>query len=470
MPTDLASEIFGRLRQLNDEQRAKDFEQQNQLVKLYSGFADQVEPDSMGAYLQGFEKLMFPSNMTPKGFDKKGFMNAVRAFSGMPSEDFGTRLGTEFRNLTSKFMGPQRAQRARFGLAQALTPRNEFERVGNQAAREDIKRLPESIVLRDPQQEAIEKLKTQYGIQYQNKMNEIAVREENLRERQEKARGEKHLFDFERDQWRSTMKATGDIREEAFKVAGLGGRRYPTDDDYDQAVTNIARRDNLNEDVLRARAGYLRSRGKEAERNLVTGKPSDVRAERQFSQNQYEKVRGIYDKWFQAREKAKSKIPLIKAAESSLGGMVSAIGGKFDPQTRSFVMPEDLQPSRRASAALQDYLKILDEEAALKAEMLSSYQQLKGMPEYVGKIGQSEWEDIDILPGIAPSAGIRRQGPQKPTGPQTRMGKGLISIPYTAIPGYQFDQIGKRVVTWKGNSYLIIGENPDGSLIGKLQK
>jgi hypothetical protein len=109
---------------------------------------------------------------------------------------------------------------------------------------------------------------------------------------------------------------------------------------------------------------------------------------------------------------------MIKAAEESLNQMVSTMkGARFDPQTRSFVMPGNMTPTKKDLSALQDYMKLLREESDLKASMLSSFQALKGMPEYVGRMGQSEWDDIEMLPGIAPPEGVKRQGPKRPSAP-----------------------------------------------------
>lgn len=280
MPTDLASEIFGRLRELHQEQEIKDYEKQKNLISLYADMGKQVDPNSIGTYLEGFEKLMFPSNVTPKGFDKKGFMNFVRSFSGMPSDDFGTRLGSEFRELTSKFVGPREARVIgdRANLAKLFQPQTPEQQATSRQYGQGPESLKKKIVFRDPQEEALEKIKTQYGLQYQTKMNELATRENYMRERQRLNDERDFANRWELAQHNSTIKARQGIETEAMKVAQLDGRRYPRDEDYDRAIQNISRRDNLNENVVRQRAGYLEARTKEAQKTIERGglKPTDI--------------------------------------------------------------------------------------------------------------------------------------------------------------------------------------------------
>jgi hypothetical protein len=490
MPGDIASEIFGRLRQLNDEQRGKDYDKQNQLVKLYGSLAEQIEPDSMGTYLQGFEKLMFPSNMTPKGFDKKGFMNFVRSVSGMPSDDYGTRLGSEFRNLTSKFMGPERAAKAKQSwTAQMATPNNEMEMANREQVFQDERNLPDSIVLRDPRQEALQKIQTQYGLQYQQKMNELATREQNMRERQ-RLNDERDFGNrWELAQHNSTLKSRQDIFNEAMKVAGKYQRRYPTDTDYDEAIGNISRRDNLNEEILRNRSGYLKAQANKAE--METGvmresggmKPADLRAERQFAQGQYSDARKVYDTWAQSREKARGYMPNISAMESRLEGIAKKIpsapgsqGAYFDKTKRTIVTPEGLGLLRADQAVLDDYLKMLKEEAAVKAEMRGAFEQLQGMPDYIENIGGSEWDDIRLKKGIAPRPGIKRQGDRQPQQPETpsrplpRAGlttsapRPVIKIPSRVDRTYQPNEI----INMSGIRYRIMDIAPDGTATARI--
>ena len=474
MPSNLASEIFGRLKELRQEQETKDYEKQRSLVGLYADLGKQVDPNSMGTYLEGFEKLMFPSSVTPKGFDKKGFMNFVRSFSGMPSDDFGTRLGSEFRGLTSKFVGPRQAKMAR---GKAITPQISQALGGGlfTPPPQDLDQaagLEGKVVLRDPQEETLERLQTQYGLQHQAKLNELATKEELMRERQ-KINDERDFANrFELAQLGSTLKARQGIFTEAMKVAQLSGRRYPVDNDYDVAIQNISRRDNLNEDVLRERAGYLGAKAAEA-RKVASGEVLGIgeRQERQFAQGQYEIARKTHGDWLQARTKAKEIIPVIKSAEQSLNQMVSGSGGRFDPGTRSFIFPDPKQePTRQELRAQQDYLKLIQEETGLKADLVSKYRSLKGMSSYVQSIGQTEWDDIELKSAPAPSEGVRRQGAQRPQVPSRPVpkaglgatrGKSMDDYMQVANPGQY--RIG--VTYTNPNGFKMKVTNKDGNVI-----
>ena len=431
MPSNLASEIFGRLRELRQEQETKDYEKQRSLIGLYADLGKQVDPNSMGTYLEGFEKLMFPSSVTPKGFDKKGFMNFVRSFSGMPSDDFGTRLGSEFRDLTSKFVGPRQAKAAR---GRAITPQISQALGGGlfTPPPQDLDQaagLEGKVVLRDPREEAIEQLESRYGLQ--SAMNQ----------RLEETKAA-HRADLERikGQARQDLESYRYENKRGLAQSTLAGQMFTSNpsrygNDYSKAYQEAGSvlvnkteaeldRINTQADLNRARTGLAEVEA-QTFRDLGGQKPSDVRAERQFAQGQYEIARKLHGDWLQSRTKAKEIIPLIKSAEQSLNQMVSGSGGRFDPGTRSFVFPDPKQePTRQELRALQDYLKLIQEETGLKADLVSKYRSLQGMPKYVKSMGQTEWDDIELLPAPAPSEGVRLQGPQKPQGPVSRAGIG----------------------------------------------
>lgn len=295
---DLSSGIFGRMGELRNEQTSRDEKRRGETLNLLAGLADKVEPESLPLLMQHIG-----DTMKLQGPMKKFW----QAFSGMPDRGLEDQLGTKLKGILDTAVGPDKARNVRTGgdlarLFQPQTPEQESNRASRLSAESD---LSNRLVFRDPQQDAIEKLKAQYGLQYQNKLNELATREEFMRERQRLNDERDFANRWEMAQMTSTLKARQGIFTEAMKVAQLSGRKYPTDTDYDRAIANISRRDNLNEEVLRERAGYLRAKGEEAKRTIAAGglKPSDV--DRRFKMFSTEKDK--YSKEMSNRAKAQTE-------------------------------------------------------------------------------------------------------------------------------------------------------------------
>lgn len=157
---DLASGIFQRQRELQQQQETRDFQQQEGLVRMLSGLVDKVEDPSL---LMGhiWDTMGIKKQSSGKGL--RGFLDA---FSGMPNRTMEDQLGTKFRELTGSFMGApeargirQRSQVAQKGLPYPggyapPTPGPFMDR-----AKADQARLDKSIVFRDPRQEELDKIR-----------------------------------------------------------------------------------------------------------------------------------------------------------------------------------------------------------------------------------------------------------------------------------------------------------------------
>lgn len=321
--SELSSGIFGRMGELRNEQLSRDEKRRGETLNLLAGLADKVEPESLPLLMQHIG-----DTMKLQGPMKKFW----QAFSGMPDRGLEDQLGTKLKGILDTAVGPDKARNVRTGgdlarLFQPQTPEQTANRDSRLRAESD---LSNQLVFKDPQEDAIEKLKAQYGLQYQNKLNELATREEFMRERQRLNDERDFANRWEMAQMTSTLKARQGIFTEAMKMAQLSGRKYPTDTDYDRAIANISRRDNLNEEVLRERAGYLRARGEEAKRTIAAGglKPSDV--DRRFKMFSSEKDK--YSKEMSNRAKAQTeRDKILSDINTVLGAGAFGYTFKYDP-------------------------------------------------------------------------------------------------------------------------------------------
>lgn len=185
----LSSGIFERLSELNQEKDQQDQQQKASLINLMAGLADKVEPDSLPLLMGHIGELT--------GINKnKKFKGFWDAFSGLPSQDMGQRLGETARGIFGSMMGPQQAKdiRLRGNISQrgipglvGAAPTSEY----GQKAAADVQGLKNKMVFRDPYQQKIDEIEARSAanlnnqLLMQNQRNEAAAtaREEQYQNR-----------------------------------------------------------------------------------------------------------------------------------------------------------------------------------------------------------------------------------------------------------------------------------------------
>jgi hypothetical protein len=108
---DLSEGIFERLRELRQEQEAKDIDQKKQTIGLLASMAERAEPESVPLLMSHLGNVIGVKGKL------KGFWNA---FSGMPDTSIETQLGTKLNEINSSLTGPETARQARETYKQNL--------------------------------------------------------------------------------------------------------------------------------------------------------------------------------------------------------------------------------------------------------------------------------------------------------------------------------------------------------------
>jgi hypothetical protein len=165
----LSEGIFERMGQLRSEQQAKDDQKKQDTIRLLSGLADKVEPESLPMLMSHiWDVAGIKQSSSGKGL--RGFLDA---FSGMPNRSVEDQLGSKFRELTKGMVGPQQARDTRLrsnisqkgipGLVNAA-PNSAY----GQQASQDLQDMKGKMVFRDPYQQELDKIEARYGSALEN--------------------------------------------------------------------------------------------------------------------------------------------------------------------------------------------------------------------------------------------------------------------------------------------------------------
>src|SRR5688572_16572189 len=162
----LSEGIFERQGQLRQEQEAKDFQGKQDVIRMLTGLADKIEPDSLPLLLgHVWDTMGIKKQSSGKGL--RGFLDA---FSGMPSRSIEDQLGTKLKEVTDGMVGPQAAKdvRLRGNLSQKGIPGlmgAAPDSAYGQKAAADVEGLKSRMVFRDPRQEKLGEIEARYGAQ-----------------------------------------------------------------------------------------------------------------------------------------------------------------------------------------------------------------------------------------------------------------------------------------------------------------
>jgi hypothetical protein len=165
----LSEGIFERQGQLRQDQEAKDFQQKQDVVRMLTGLADKIEPDSLPLLLgHVWDTMGIKKQSSGKGL--RGFLDA---FSGVPNRTIEDQLGSKLKEVTDGMVGPQAAKdiRTRGALSQKGIP-GLMQAAPNSAygqkAAADAQGLKNKMVFRDPYQQKISEIEARYGAQLEN--------------------------------------------------------------------------------------------------------------------------------------------------------------------------------------------------------------------------------------------------------------------------------------------------------------
>jgi hypothetical protein len=156
--SDLSEGIFERLGGLRREQEAKDEQRRSDTIKLLSGLAGQIEPESLPLLMGHIGDTIGIKGKMRKFWD---------AFSGMPDRSIEDQLGTKLGEVSGMLVGPDTARKARAGgdMARLFQPQTPEQQANQQRRLSDEQGLQGKMIFRDPRKEKIEEIESRYGAQ-----------------------------------------------------------------------------------------------------------------------------------------------------------------------------------------------------------------------------------------------------------------------------------------------------------------
>jgi len=233
----LAQGIFGRTRELEDEQRKMDLESRQEALTGLGKLLEQATPETRPIIYNTMADVM----------KLKGKHRGVwDMLTGGGRDDYHRKLSATLGKVYGNVMGPKAYEAA---TTVAPTSGNQAD-WGDESAQLTYTPPVGKIALRDPQQEEIEALRQRYGIQNNQKMVEIELRN--------RLTGERERVNDERE-----AKLRKEVKEQeaamaAFKpimrqAQALSGSMVPTEEAIDQAAKEYAEKNGLDVEFLKSK-------------------------------------------------------------------------------------------------------------------------------------------------------------------------------------------------------------------------
>jgi len=366
----LATGIFGRMREHEDEQRKMDLEERSGALKSLGSLLEHATPETRPTIYKQMADVM----------KLKGKHRGVwDMLTGQGRDDYHNQLSSQLDGVFGNVVGPEKYQQLQQqGVQQDLGAA--FQ--ANDPSVRSSQPLPQDgkIALRDPIAEHLNSLRTQYGMQNDRRSQEIELRNKLTGERE--LANDQRDFDFKtRDRDHAAqIAAEKKVRAAATALALKRQSKVPSDEEYAAAAEQVAAADGLNVDKLKAQIGLI---GAETKRNEAQAtyygsggaggaeKPITPFQQQGIDEKQQEKGIGTYNKF----SAALGEINKIGARQTALRTQLSSINPltgapdptqsfKFDEQSGTFSGPNG--PVKFVNPAVQKMVQELTTAEANK--------------------------------------------------------------------------------------------------------
>lgn len=448
--------IFGEMERGRVRQEKTDMERKGQIIDLLSNLAPQVEPDSLPLLMGHLGDTIGIKGKARKFWD---------VFSGQPDMTPEAQMGDLVRNLSSQLTGPDTAQKIRAGgdMARLFQP-TDSEQEANRRGRLDAEAgLSNRIVFRDPREEKLEELQTRFQGQLANQQAQTAFKESLMLNRMtqletQEQKNRKELVDYKAD-----SKAQEEINERAWRIAINKGFREPNGPIKAQAASELAREQGWSNEKLQAQIQFLNARAQEAQANAQAVGEFGMKTKESETLNLqkkkfYEDVSNEYTNSLGLQRSAEAKLKELRDGLRKQAELVKSKIGIADYTEAD---------ARQAMAYAEDKIKtqLTDEEgklAAAKSRNESAFNRLQDPANVyyrVGKLGDP------IAPLLAPKKAVPPSKPQRPTA-RAGMGTSRGLTRFKPKEGVEYEP-NKTEVFIKGRKHIVVGFDPDGTIIAK---
>lgn len=374
----LAQGIFGRMRELDDEQRKLDLEDKQQALTGLSKLLEQATPETRPIIYKQMADVM----------KLKGKHRGVwDMLTGQGRDDYHQRLSSTLDKVYGNVVGPEAYEKMKPQLGADLNqvPGGTGPAWMNVATMQTPDQTAGKIALRDPQREEIEALRQRYGLQGSQRMAEIEARNALSLEKGMALNKQEADLKQEVDRHRAAMAAFKPIMT---KAQAISGSLIPTEEAIDQAAAEYAEKNGLdveflkskiklnaaNTDLAGAKTTYYQSGGSGG-----ADKPITPYQQYGIDSAQRAQAATVFEKW----NKAKANINRLDTEHQAVrqqinqlaqqnGVMYDEANGRFYDSTGATVDPDLLGVSRRTLDSLMSKM------AKLAADKAASFSELQG--------------------------------------------------------------------------------------------
>lgn len=250
----LATGIFGRMREHEDEQRQLDLDERKNALSSLSSLLEHATPETRPVIYRQMADVM-----RLKG-KHRGVWDML---TGGGRDDYHQQLSQQLDNVFGNVVGPEKYQQLQQqGVAQDLGAA--FQANSPYVRSNAPKPTEGKVALRDPIAEHLNALRQQYGIQNDRRSAEIELRNKLAGER-EAANDQRDAVNKLKDrEVAAQIAAEKKVRALATTFALQRQSKIPSDEEFARAAEQVAGTDGLNVDKLKAQIGLI---GAETKRN-----------------------------------------------------------------------------------------------------------------------------------------------------------------------------------------------------------
>ena len=466
----LAQGIFGRMRELDDEQRKIDLEDKQQALTGLSKLLEQATPETRPVIYKQMADVM---KLRGK---HRGVWDML---TGQGRDDYHQRLSSTLDKVYGNVVGPEAYEKLKPQLAADLSqvPGGTGPAWMNVATTQTPDQTAGKIALRDPLREEIETLRQRYGLQGSQRMAEIEARnalslEKGMQLNQQEADLKKEV-----DRNRAAMAAFKPIMQRA---QALSGGMVPTEEAIDQAAAEYAEKNGLDVEFLKSKIKLNAANSNLADTKSVSiaaggygGADKPITPYQQYGIDSAQRTQAasVYEKW----NKAKANINRLDTEHQATRQMLNQLAarngvsydeanGRFYDATGKTVDADELdQVASKTQALLSKMAKLAADKTASLSELQGYRSTLEGQFPSLYTFGD-QWSVTPNpeMGGLAP-AGAPRTGapPPFPAG---------AAKPLSDVTQYKSSQAipkGTILETGRGNFKVVgvKGKDKEGLII-----
>lgn len=467
----LAQGIFGRLREHQAEQDRQDAEQKASTLKYLSGLVDQATPETRPILLR-----TMADTIGLKG-KHRGVWDMI---TGQGREDYHQQLSSMLSGVTGNIVGPAEYERRKGGPAYVTAD----DPVGEATAFKPDERTGREIVLRDPDQVALEKLRTQYGLRYENEMTKLYEQQRLTGERQSQIEAERQAGRTSLAERGAMLKAQGDILRRAHAKALAKGLAQPGEDDLQQAALEAGLASGDKDSAMRAlvelrqaQAGYYKAQAQvDPLTGQLVGKAMTQGQQATLSRQLTQDAIGVKTKWDQAYARQKRLEVEEAQLRQQLQRMNPVTGQPAQPG--EFTFDETAGTfARKGGGQVGAYgaKKALERLKKVSADKQAAIAEMEGLRATLASQYGDQYDATDQW-RVVPREGYRSPGV---TNTQPRVGQPPPFPAQATQPGQSDFQYQSKqpvapgtIVPIKGQRYKVTGiasKGADGNIIYNLE-